>query len=40
MDDDSGFVVFSVINESGDILNKCQNSLFGSKVNNTLEIYW
>ena len=39
MDDDSGFVMFSVVNESGDILNNCQNCLFGAKVNNTLEIY-
>ena len=35
MDENSVFVVFSIVNECGDILINCPNCLFGAKVNNT-----
>ena len=36
MDEDSVFVVFSIVNECDDILINCPNGLFGAKVNNVL----
>ena len=35
MDENSVFVVFSIVNECGNILINCPNCLFGTEVNNT-----
>ena len=40
MDENSVFVVLSIVNEHGDILIDCPNSLFGTKVNNTFDACW
>ena len=40
MDETSVFIMFSIINEWGDILSNCQNFLFGTKINNTLDTCW
>ena len=40
MDENSGFVVFSIVNEWGDILINWSNYLFRTKVNNTLDACW
>ena len=40
VDENSVFVVFSIINECGAILSNCPNCLFGKKVNNTFDDYW
>ena len=40
MHENSAFVVFSIVNERGDILINCPNCLFGAKVNSTLDACW
>ena len=40
MNENSVFVVFSIVNECGNILIYWQNCLFGTKVNNTLYACW
>ena len=40
MDENSVFVVFSIVNEWGDILINCLNCLAGTKVNSTLDNCW
>ena len=40
MDENSVFAVFSIVNEWGDILIYYPNCLFGTEVNNTLDVYW
>ena len=37
MSENSVFVVFSIVNECGDILINWSNCLFGRKVNNTVD---
>ena len=40
VDENSVFVVFSIINECGGILINCPNCLFGKDVNNAFEDCW
>ena len=40
MDENSVFVVLSIVNECGDILINCPNYLFGAKVKNTFDACW
>ena len=38
IDENSVFIVLSIINECDNILFNCPNSLFGSKVDNTFDV--
>ena len=40
MDENFVFVVFSIVNECGDMLINCPNCLFGTKVNNIFYACW
>ena len=40
MNENAVFVLFSIVNECGDILINCPNCLFVMKVNNTFDAGW